>query len=526
MADVFQAHRRDSDEVVEFTVEWANPDDANLVWRWDAEHNPFPLSPLSANFSRGAAVGPGGMQGGGSRVSINVHGYRYSAGRGRGRPRAEIAAEDLEDQLNRIDEIWENGWRARIEREANAVAYEDYDAMSLSGLVRRMEHDRDQIATHMDIMFRALDIVGSGRDRLTEFLTEELAGKVDVERVVSELLEGQWSVSLNANAQLWDVAQMARTLPAVEQAIRVGEAETLVKRLHDTDGGAAVATAFEAWLERFGRRSGDYGELMEPTWKEDPTPVAIILRGYLDREDPRAAVSRAASRKQAVVTEIMSLLPAARRDTFEKLVTGVEHYIPVKESRNSVMCLSGASLRVPALAAGRKLVSLGAIDEVEDVFFLTFAEIETAEDRSKAELQAIISQRRNEYELWRNVVPPATIGGTLPAAETNAEQIKGVAASRGVARGRARVVLHLAESDKLQPGEILVTRSTTSAWTPLFLNAAGIVTDSGGILSHCAVVAREYQLPAVVGTYTATRLISDGDMLEIDGATGLVTISR
>ena len=526
MADTYKAHRRDNDEAVEFSVEWETPEDSLLVWRWDAEHNPFPVTPLSADFSGRSPNGPARIREGRPRQSINIHGYRYSAGQGGGmRRRLAITDSELDDSLARIDDIWENGWRADIEREANEIAYADYEPMSVPELVRRMEQYRDQYAVHMDLMFRPMDIVGSARDRLSDFLREKLGDGADVDRLVSELLEGQMNASLEANAALWDVSQMAGILPFVAEQVRNGDPATLFEQLRKQEGGAVVADALEAWLERYGRRSGDYSELREPTWKEDPTPVLKLLKSYIEREDPRAALTRAEARKQAVAAELKAQLEGPDRERFEKLVAGVERYIPVKESRNSVMSLSRASLRAPALAAGRKLVSLGAINQVDDVFFLTFAEIETAGGRVEG-LDALINQRRAEHELWRDVVPPATLGGQAWDNPIVDGQIKGIPASRGKARGRARVILHLAEAYRLEPGEVLVTRSTTSAWTPLFLNAAAIVTDSGGILSHCAVVAREYQLPAVVGTYTATRLIADGDVLDVDGSTGLVTIER
>jgi pyruvate,water dikinase len=389
-----------------------------------------------------------------------------------------------------------------------------------------MEQYREQMANHMDLMFRPMDIVSSARDRLTDFLRERLGDTADLEGIVSELLAGQWNASIEANVALWDVAQLARKSPVVEQAVETGDPTTLLERLRTVEGGTAVSHELEAWLEHFGRRGGDYSELREPTWNEDPTPVAMILRGYLRREDPRIAITRAEARKQTVIAEFRPRLQQPDRDAFDKLLVGVKDYLPIKESRNSVMSLSRASLRAPALAAGRKLVAFGAINEVDDVFFLTFSEIEAAAGGTIDGLDALIGQRRAEYELWRDIVPPATIGGQASDTSAAEDQIKGVAASRGKVRGRARVILHLSDGDQLQPGEILVTRSTTSAWTPLFLNAAGIVTDSGGMLSHCAVVAREYQLPAVVGTYTATRLIADGDLLEVDGSSGLVLIER
>ena len=187
------------------------------------------------------------------------------------------------------------------------------------------------------------------------------------------------------------------------------------------------------------------------------------------------------------------------------------------------MTVSRGALRQPALAAGHKLLAADAIDALEDVFFLDFEEIEALDGGEIPGLRLLIADRRAEYAFWRNIVPPVAIGEPTRAGTAADEgSIKGVGASKGRAQGRARLILSLTDADLLQPGDVLVTTSTTSAWTPLFLNAAAVVTDSGGILSHCAVVAREYALPAVVGTLTATRLIRDGTLIDVDGTRGKV----
>ena len=527
MPDIYTAHRRDTGEPIDFPVEWSQPDDAQQVWRWDAEHNAFPITPLSAAFADRSPAGPGARGGTRPRSGINVHGYRYSSGGAGRRNRPATQDNDMDQLLAHIDDVWERGWRERIEREANEVANADYDSLSLTELVRRMEQCRDKIATHMDLMFRALDIISYARGRLTQFLGDTLAENVDVEASINLLIEGQWNASLEANAALWDVAQMAHSEPAVVDALTVGDPATLLERLAAIPSAGAFRAALQTWLDHYGRRSGDYAELIRPTWQEDATPVAMLLRGYLQRENPKAALPRAAARSQAAAEQIKSLLPDSDKVRFEELLAGVAWYLPVKESRNSVISLSRGSLRAPALAAGRKLVAMGAIQQVDEVFFLTFEEIEAVEAGRRQGLRELIAERRSEYEFWRDVVPPAAIGEPARGAEPDsAGSIRGVAASKGIAHGTARVILDLSDGELLQPGEILVTRSTTSAWTPLFLNAAGIVTDSGGILSHCAVVAREYELPAVVGTYKATRLIPDGAVIEVDGSNGLVRIAQ
>jgi len=528
MLDNYVAYRRDTGEAIDFPVEWAQPEDAQQVWRWNGDHNPYPVTQLSAAFASRSPVGPGAASGSRPRAGIDVHGYRYGGGGGGrrgGGSRPTGQDDELDDRLSRIDEIWEHGWRARIEQEAEAVARADYDALSLTELVRSMERCRDQIATHMDLMFGALDIISYGRDRLSQFLGDKLGADENAEELTTALLEGYWNASLEANAALWDVAQLAKDEPRLRAVIESGEPGSLRERLAAVEGAAPLLAALEGWLDRYGGRAGDYGELIEPTWREDPAPVAVLLRGYLDREDPRAAMPRAAARRQAAAAQIEARLDAADRPEFAALVAGVAPYIAVKESRNSVMTVSRGALRQPALAVGRKLLAAGAIDALEDVFFLDFEEIEALDHGPIAGLRQLIADRRAEYAFWRNVVPPVAIGEPSRAAAAADEgSIKGLGASKGRAQGRARLILSLADADRLQPGDVLVTTSTTSAWTPLFLNAAAVVTDSGGILSHCAVVARELALPAVVGTLTATRLIPDGALIDVDGTSGQVAL--
>jgi pyruvate,water dikinase len=277
-------------------------------------------------------------------------------------------------------------------------------------------------------------------------------------------------------------------------------------------------------LDNDGRRSGDYGELSIRALNEDLPTVLSLLRGYLDREDPRQAIERAAQRREALAQRLESGMEPAARPRFRTLLARAGRFVPIKESRNGVMCISHGALRMPALAAGRKLVAAGILQDVDDVFFLHFDEIAGATPADKDRLRALIVERRKDLEYWRDVVPPAVIGETAELPADEGGTIKGVGASKGVARGTARVIMKLEDAGRLQPGEVLVARTTTSAWTPLFLTAAAVITDSGGMLSHCAVVAREYELPAVVATYSATHKIRDGALVTVDGTAGVVTI--
>ena len=210
------------------------------------------------------------------------------------------------------------------------------------------------------------------------------------------------------------------------------------------------------------------------------------------------------------------------------------------------------------MACGRRLVKLGLLDSADDVFFLVYSELEEilndiARHESvgvyhhKVLVKPMVLERK---ELWRAVGEldaPLTLG-KVPERMTDPIAIKvfgivdnvlhpkgekkvslhleGFAASAGVVEGPARVVIHFEDFSKVQSGEILICPYTGTAWTPLFMKIAGIVTDTGGMLTHAAIAAREYGIPAVVGTWNATNSINDGDIVRIDGGTGLVEILR
>jgi pyruvate,water dikinase len=177
---------------------------------------------------------------------------------------------------------------------------------------------------------------------------------------------------------------------------------------------------------------------------------------------------------------------------------------------------------------------------VEDVFFLRLPEIvEVASGDVKFAPKQVSAMRRQDHERWGHLIPPRYLGVAPPAAmvslmsrffggiastSTEASVINGMAASAGVARGTARVILDLSDAERLNTGDILVCPSTAPPWTPLFAVAGAVVADSGGVLSHTAICAREYAIPAVVSTIVATRQIPDGATVTVDGTKGIVRI--
>jgi phosphohistidine swiveling domain-containing protein len=231
---------------------------------------------------------------------------------------------------------------------------------------------------------------------------------------------------------------------------------------------------------------------------------------------------------------------------FRRLVGSAQRFAPLRENALADVGLGWPVLRRMLREIGRRMAEASAINIPDDIFWLTQDEVQTTTTaldtrQSLADYHAVVAERCATWERERAVAPPAALpikGGArflgidwssmMPARTDQpvGDVIKGVAASPGRIRGPARVIHGPDEFDQMRQGDILVARITTPAWTPLFALAAGVVTDVGGPLSHSSIVAREYHIPAVLGTGAATERLSSGQRITIDGDAGTVTIIR
>ena len=225
------------------------------------------------------------------------------------------------------------------------------------------------------------------------------------------------------------------------------------------------------------------------------------------------------------------------RAEFERCLATAEAATRLGEDHNHLIdFMSTAAVRYVFLEFGRRFAAAGVLDAAADIVHLDPTEVRaTALALPRLDRRPLVAERRAELARYADVDPPDTIGtrpDTDPAAAAGhgAERtptlprnriLTGTAGSAGIARGPARVLRSLADAARLRPGEVLVTPTTSQPWMPLFATAIALVTDTGGILSHTAVVAREYRLPAVVGVRDASRTLRDGMLLEVDGARGL-----
>jgi len=267
--------------------------------------------------------------------------------------------------------------------------------------------------------------------------------------------------------------------------------------------------------------------LSDPPWQDDPrTPFSLIKRYLGGRDDdPQKSHERSVTARQELTDELRAKFDSDDEKLleFEAVLEAAQQFAPIKEAHARLQLVGTGSLRVPCLALVRKLKATGLVEDVDDVFYLHLREFqEIADDEPVQNMKAIIAERRANREKWQNIVPPA-FEGVAPvrsgnpssddyeeSREDQPDLLRGLAASKGIVSGRATVVRTLEEGSRLEEGAILVCRSTSPSWTPLIARASAVVTDTGGVLPHTAIVAREFGIPCVVGTGNATSIIVDG----------------
>lgn len=290
----------------------------------------------------------------------------------------------------------------------------------------------------------------------------------------------------------------------------------------------------EAFLDRHGYHGPDEGQLHSVSWREDPTPVLARLEHYraIGVDDPRAPRARSAEQariRQKAVEELKKLVSPVQRRSITLLTRLTARFLALREQGKAGYLLTFDVARAAARQVGEDLVKRRLLDDPADVFHLTFDEL-MADDG--VDRRALIEQRRAQYEhrlrfrlpqAWSGMPELIEIAGDASEDAGAGTKITGVAASGGIVEGRARVVRDPATTD-LDDGDILVCETTDPSWVSLFLGAAGVVTDFGGMLSHGPIVARELGLPCVCGTENGSRLIRDGQLIRVDGDHGVVEV--
>lgn len=354
---------------------------------------------------------------------------------------------------------------------------------------------------------------------------------------VYELLQGVMNMSLETDRGIWELANHAKTSASLRAVL--ADNPNPAAELELTADGREFLKDLRDFLSIYGHRTTATHEFAEATWYEDPTRALSLIASYVHRDyDFDAVFQQVSEERKAKAAEFVSRLPEGEdKDRFCQLYRWALGCWGADEDHHFYIdAMLPAKARYFLKNVGRTLVRHHAIRSEEDIFFLYLDEVIEAL-RFPRDLQQVADENRRGYEANRDERPHASYGplppspqdpiverifGSYQEADRPARSIKGYAASPGLYTGVARILRGEQDFDKLGQGDILVCSTLTPSWTILFSLAGAVVTDTGGILSHASIVAREYKLPAVVGTRTATSVLRDGDVITVDGATGLV----
>jgi phosphohistidine swiveling domain-containing protein len=346
------------------------------------------------------------------------------------------------------------------------------------------------------------------------------------------------NATVETNKALWDLAQKAKSSPMVRDLLRRYDVNQTRAYLEQTSDGRAFLQELGSFLDQYGHREIRM-DILYPTWVEDPAPVFNFLRGYLDLDEtssPHLQQARLVQERQELMQLVKTRLAGDLRGrfiiwpAFRWALKHTQIHTRERDTMHFELTRVFPPFRRMLLELGRRLTERGLIAQPEDVFFLTLDE--TADvARSPRSMGDLVAARRAEFEgnmgrAWPDIIRgrEELLAEGREAAEVSEGQVRGLGASPGVATGVARLIHGPDEFGKLKRGDILVAPLTNPVWTPLFAIAGGVVTEVGGMLSHGAIVAREYGIPAVMGIPGAMQLVPEGKMTRVDGSRGIVSL--
>lgn len=559
----------------DFSVIWDDPNDARQTWTFDPAHFSGPIAPLSYVFVAAFFMGGNaGFEGAGLPFQVRVrrlNTYLYTGIMPKSAPpEAVTKAMSLLNRaapgvyksmmgkmtagfgkpLNPIIERFEPYWLEELLPEIKQhIAY--FESSDLRGM------SLDQLRAHLVETLKRVERMGA----LHGVLLPMLFAMSQFEELYCELFEGATTLdalrltqgfnnkTMEGDRALWRLSRLARTTPEAGAILSGHTAGEVIPALEKSAASQQFLADLHAWLAQYGQRLNSAFALGEPSWIEDPTLAIQNLQAYVAMPDLRPEMEPAAlaAGREKLVAEARARLagyPQPIVARFETLLKAAQVAAIAHEDHNYwIDQRLFYHVRRLIMEFGGRLAQAGALEAVTDVFYLTPDELQNGRD---VPMKRLVQERKMEMERFSHVTPPLMLG-TTPAFELtdggpllralfkgemnpvktgnrDTNKVKGLAGSAGVARGTARVIHSLAEAGRLKPGDVLVAIYTEPPWTPLFATASAVVTDTGGVLSHCAVVAREYRIPAVVGTGNATTTFKDGQLLEVDGDAGTVRV--
>ncbi|HMG45008.1 MAG TPA: rifamycin-inactivating phosphotransferase [Acidimicrobiales bacterium] len=398
-----------------------------------------------------------------------------------------------------------------------------------------LEHLQEQKRTQFDP--RSMQVIMAGmeatwwlNDQLHEWLGETNAADTLTQSVPH-------NVTAEMGLALLDVADVIRPHPEVVAFLHQVEDDGFLDEMAGLEGGPEAEAAIRGFLDKYGMRCVGEIDITRPRWSERPTTLVPLILGNVKNFEPGAGERRfeqgrqEAAKKEQDVLERLRALPDGeeKADETKRMIDRVRTFNGYREHPKYGMVGRYFVYKQALLEEAERLVQAHVLREKEDIYYLRLQELLEVMRTNQVD-DRLIDQRKDAFRSYEALTPPRVftsdgeaVAGAYRRDDVPAGALVGLPVSSGTVEGRARVILDLAEAD-LEAGDILVTAYTDPSWSPLFVAVTGLVTEVGGLMTHGAVIAREYGLPAVVGVENATRLIEDGQRIRVNGTDGYVEI--
>ncbi|WP_068672125.1 phosphoenolpyruvate synthase [Oceanobacillus sp. Castelsardo] len=382
----------------------------------------------------------------------------------------------------------------------------------------------------MGVIMDAMDASTWINEKMSEWL-----GEKNVADTLSQSVPN--NITSEMGLELLDVADEIRPYPEVIDYLQHVKDDNFLVDLEKFDGGQKVRDVILTYLNKYGMRCVGEIDITKTRWSEKPITLVPMILNHIKNFEPNASKQkfeqglRVALKKEQELLERLKQLPDGEQKAKEtkQRIDLIRNFTGFREYPKYGMINRYFVYKKALLKESEKLVQAGVIHEKEDIYYLTLEELGEVVRTNKLDYQ-IVSKRKGEYKLYEKLTPPRVItsDGEIIMGEYKRENIPakaiiGLPVSSGVIEGRARVILNMEDAD-LEAGDILVTAFTDPSWTPLFVSIKGLVTEVGGLMTHGAVIAREYGLPVVVGVENATKLIKDGQRIRVHGTEGYIEI--
>ncbi|MFN0027572.1 MAG: PEP-utilizing enzyme [Acidimicrobiales bacterium] len=534
------------------------PEEIEGFWAFDKMHAPRPITPLASDlvvmtlaegFTQAQAEFDAAIQ-----VTNKMVNYYYYVSFHPLHDQAEAADRKIRYQATLAEKVpgigheWTNEWEPEIIVKNDAERTLDYTTLTDEQIPAKLVELEGRMLDFWRIHGR-INFVLIASSQYCDFYDEVMDPEDPTEAYHS--IQGFETRSVAASRGLWRLSRIVRDSPALKTLFETAEPAERLDQLGSNDEGRAFLDELHAYLGEFGWRSDAVYDIADVTWREDPTIPLGVLNSYVSLDDsasPEVVHERSVRTREQLLAKARAKLMSDpdKLARFDVLYDAAQYSNPLTENHAFwIDQMYIAILRRFVLEIARRLVQKGLIVDASDVFYFYRDELlDTFSNGTNR--KELLAQRRAEMAAWSLVTPPPVLGTPPPpeadpfmdavtvrllgitppdpTATQHPDVLQGVPGSPGVVRGPVRVVRSLAQASVLEEGDIMVCEMTLPPWVPLFSVVSGVVADIGGVLSHCAIVAREFELPAVVGTMVGTTMLQDGMIVEVDGIKGTVTV--